>query len=140
MRPTENYVNEMIFPIGPGKIISLRNDGPYAQVIIEHKNGNLICWSVYEHIAGISATLGQQVNPNEPIGRFMNKEELNLYGWQFNHLHLEILRIPPRKIIPDLKNPYHFYFTYNLDCFTKEELNSRYYDPFEFFKANLLKQ
>jgi len=35
-RPGNNYHDEPIFPIAPGRVISKRTDGPYAQLIIEH--------------------------------------------------------------------------------------------------------
>src|SRR5512133_602835 len=47
-RPVYNYQDEPIFPISEGIVISIRQDGPYAQLIIEHKNP--ACWTVYEHI------------------------------------------------------------------------------------------
>ena len=37
--------------------------------------------------------LNETVNPDKPIARFMNKQELNTHGWQFDHFHLEILKI-----------------------------------------------
>jgi len=36
-RPNNNYKNEPIYPIAKGKVISKRDDGPYANIIIEHE-------------------------------------------------------------------------------------------------------
>ncbi|MCP3901695.1 MAG: M23 family metallopeptidase, partial [Desulfobacteraceae bacterium] len=108
-RPNGNYENEYIFPIMYGKIISIRDDGPYAQIIIEHQNDQGTVWSVYEHIAEIKGAVGDSVNPYYPIARFMNKNELEQYGWQFDHLHFEILKIRPRHLKPNANTPFRLF-------------------------------
>ena len=77
-RPSKNYMNEPIFPIYQGIVISIRRDGPFAQIIIEHqkKSGEKF-WTLYEHIAGIKVSLNENVVPTKPIARFMNTKELN---------------------------------------------------------------
>ena len=134
-RPSNNYTNEPIFPISEGIVISKRQDGPFAQLIIEHKNPE--CWTVYEHIAGIKVNLNDHVNPDSPIARFMNKTELNKYGWQFDHFHLEILKIQPIRLKQDQTNPERKYSSYSLICYSKEELNRYFYNPMEFLQDNL---
>lgn len=131
-RPGENYKNEPVYPILPGKVISMRDDGPFAQIIIEHFMGKKI-WSVYEHVAGISVSVGEIANPHRPIARFMNRGELKKYGRQFDHLHFEIMKIKPRTLRPGKKTPYRFFGTYSLVCYTKADLNKYYYDPKSFF-------
>jgi hypothetical protein len=134
-RPSENYVNEPVFPACRGVIISLRNDGPFAQVIVEHQlNNSVRVWTVYEHTAGITFALGDSVFPEKPFARFMNKKELNKLGWQFDHLHFEILRIPPAPLKPGPANPFRRFNTYGLTCYNREELNDAYYDPDEFYR------
>ncbi len=133
-RPTQNYINEPILSIGEGTVISVRDDGPFAQIIIEHINNNLMFWVVYEHIAGIEVGVGDLVNENTQIARFMNKSELNKYGWQFDHFHFEILKIPPKKVKPSNTQPQHMFKTYNLVCYTFEDLQNFYYDPLEFLE------
>ena len=114
-RPNDNYINEPIFSIGNGKIISLRDDGRYSQIIIEHSSENgKKYWSVYEHVSGINVQLYEMVNPNIPIARFMNKEELNEYGWQFDHFHLEIMKKKPIKVA--MRKPALLSFCYLLEC------------------------
>jgi Peptidase family M23 len=133
-RPNPNYEDEPIFAIGEGRVISLRNDGPYAQIIIEHyHNGNLF-WVEYEHIAGIEIGVGDFVDENMVISRFMNKSELNKYGWQFDHFHFEILKEQPLRAKPRESQAQHFFSTYNLVCYTYDDLNSKYYDPLQFLK------
>jgi Peptidase family M23 len=132
-RPNGNYYDEPIFPLAPGRVISLRDDGPFAQIIIEHKlDGLPHFWSVYEHIAEIAVTLGAQVTIGEPLARFMNRCELEKYGWQFDHFHLEVLKIKPRAIQPAAKLPHYLFQSFNLECYSREELTHYYYDPLEF--------
>lgn len=136
-RPSKNYSNEPIYPIAKGKVISIRNDGPYANIIIEHEVKNLTFWSLYEHIAGINVKLNDIVNPNKPIARFMNREELNKNGWQFDHFHLEILKIKPTPLKPTSKLPNRFFNSYSLICYNINDLNKYYFNPLEFFEKNL---
>jgi hypothetical protein len=136
-RPVPNYNDEPIFPIYPGWVISLRDDGPFAQIIIEHQfsDGNKF-WSVYEHIAGIKITLSDSVSPGRSIARFMNHEELDRFGWQFDHFHLEILKKAPRPITPKADTPFRYYMTYNLECYSQQDLERYYFDPLEFLKKH----
>lgn len=134
-RPSSNYINEPIYPASDGIVISKRDDGPYAQLIIEHHYKNFTFWTLYEHIAGITVNVGDQVSFKAPIGRFMSKNELNKHGWQFDHLHFEILKVKPLPIKPDHKNPQRRFNGYNLVCNTPEDLSRFYYNPSEFFIA-----
>lgn len=137
MRPTKNYENEPIFPIANGKVISIRTDGPYAQIIIEHNINSINFWTLYEHIAGIRVNINDVVSPQKPIARFMNRNELDKYGWQFDHFHLEVMKVKPQQIMPSLKHPERFNNAYSLICFTVTELNKYYFDPLEFLKENV---
>lgn len=133
-RPDNNYNDSPIFPATQGKVVSLRDDGPFAQIIIEHKLDVESCvWTVYEHVAGITVSVGDEVNPYNPVARFMNEKELDRYGWQFDHFHFEVLKQPPRRAEPDSNTPFRFFQTYNLVCYTQEDLAKYYYDPFDFF-------
>lgn len=135
MRPGTNYADEPIFPIAIGKVISLRDDGPYAQIILEHSlNDSSRVWSVYEHIAGIACKLGEIVDPRKPIARFMTRAELNKYGWQFDHVHLEIMKLKPLPRTPDKQRPFLHYGTYCLTCYSQKDLDKRYYNPKEFLE------
>lgn len=132
-RPGGNFQDEPIFPICEGIVISVRKDGPYAQLIIEHGTSEKF-WTVYEHVAGINVRLSEQVSPDLPIARFMNRSELDKYGWQFDHFHFEILKLKPIKLKPDKLNPDRHYSSYSLTCFTGEELSKYFYDPIEFLE------
>jgi murein DD-endopeptidase MepM/ murein hydrolase activator NlpD len=135
-RPSTNYINEPVYPICKGIVISMRDDGPFSQIIIEHKIDNWhTIWSVYEHVAGVIAHVGQKVDTEMPIARFMNKNELNTYGWQFDHFHLEILKTKPKPLKPDSKLPYRYYGTYNTECYTLNILTKYYENPLEIMKT-----
>lgn len=134
-RPSKNYKDEPVFPLMEGVVISKRTDGPYAQLILEHKTGNKKIWTVYEHIAGVLVNLNERVQPATPIARFMNENELNKYGQQFDHLHFEILKIEPKKIKPVSTTPFRMFSSYTLVCFKREDLEKYFYDPIEFMRS-----
>ncbi|MFY0674421.1 MAG: M23 family metallopeptidase [Bacteroidia bacterium] len=135
-RPSKNYLTEKVYPICSGVVISIRDDGPFAQIIVEH-DGNEKFWTVYEHVSGIEVGLFDDVNPDKPIARFMNKAELDKYGWQFDHLHFEVLKVKPLKLKPNKSTPRRLYLTHSLTCKTKEELNKYFYNPIEFLLTRL---
>lgn len=131
-RPNENYINEPVFPIFSGTVISVRNDGPFAQIIIRHQKDKMIFWTLYEHVSEIRVSVGDQVNPLNPIARFMNREELNKFGWQFDHFHFEILKKEPLKIPVNSKLPQRMFSAPTLTCFTETDLEKNYYNPVPF--------
>jgi Peptidase family M23 len=131
-RPSNNYINEPVFPIAKGKVISKRIDGAYAQLIIEHDLDNVKVWSLYEHIAGIKVNVDDLVDPKKAIARFMNKQELNQHGWQFDHFHLEILKIRPIRLKPSKTHPERLYNAFSLVCYTQKDLLGYYWEPLEF--------
>lgn len=135
-RPVKNFEDEPIYSIHDGVVISVRRDGAYAQIIIEHGSSQKF-WTVYEHVAGIKVHLNEQVTPHSPIARFMNINELNKYGWQFDHFHFEILKLKPTRIKPGNSTPERHYSSYSLTCFTKEELSKYFYNPIEFLTREL---
>ncbi|MBN4049616.1 hypothetical protein JYT36_00140, partial [Bacteroidales bacterium AH-315-N07] len=99
-------------------------------------NTNINVWTVYEHISGIIISVGDTVDPFNPIAQFMNRDELDKYGWQFDHVHFEILKQEPRPLKVNNKTPFRFYGSYNLECYSKSDLDKLYYDPIEFLKNN----
>jgi murein DD-endopeptidase MepM/ murein hydrolase activator NlpD len=133
-RPRPNYENEPIFPVANGVVISKRDDGPYAQLIIEHSVNNRKFWTVYEHIAGISARVNDVVQPGKPIARFMNTSELNRYGWQFDHFHFEVLKEKPQPIVPGKNTPERFFNSYSLVCYSEKDLLRYFHDPKAFLQ------
>lgn len=135
IRPTDNYLDEPIFPIARGKVISKRDDGPYANMIIEHEYKSLKFWSLYEHISGIIVNLNDNVITDQPIAHFLNKSELDRYGWQFDHFHLEILKVQPIKLEPNEEHPDLLFKAYSLVCYTEYDLDKYYYNPIEFLQS-----
>jgi murein DD-endopeptidase MepM/ murein hydrolase activator NlpD len=134
-RPTGNYVDEPIFPAASGRVLSLRDDGPFAQIIVEHVDGGDTLWTVYEHAAGISVRVGERVTPDKRMARFMTRGELDHLGWQFDHLHFEVMRRRPLAIAPSAKTPERRYDTYALTCRSRAKLDSCYFDPAKFLMA-----
>lgn len=135
-RPYNNYESEPIYPIVKGKVISKRVDGPYANLILEHEINGRKVWTLYEHISGIKVHVGDIADPNTQLARFMNKDELNRFGWQFDHFHLEIIKVKPLEIKPTKDNPERFFNSYSLICYTVTDLQRYYFDPMEYFKTN----
>lgn len=135
-RPNNNYESEPIFSIAKGRVISKRTDGPYANVIIEHEINGSKFWTLYEHISGIKVNVADSVDLNTQIARFMNKDELNGFGWQFDHFHLEIIKVKPIEIEPTKDHPERFFRSYTLICYSINDLHKCYFDPIEFFKVN----
>jgi murein DD-endopeptidase MepM/ murein hydrolase activator NlpD len=131
-RPYSNYENEPVFPMAPGIVISKRNDGPYAQLIIEHFLDGEKIWTCYEHIAGIKVKVRDRVEPKVPIARFMNKKELDTFGWQFDHFHFEVLKVKPMALVPGAKTPERFFNSYSLVCYSEKELEDHFYSPVNF--------
>lgn len=131
-RPSNNYTHQPIFPIAKGTIISKRTDGPYAQLIIEHKLPEDTFWTLYEHIAEILVEVNQHVRTKDEIARFFNKKELNTHGWQFDHFHFEILKTAPSAIKPTPKTPVRLFQSKTLVCFTEDQLFKHFHDPLIF--------
>jgi murein DD-endopeptidase MepM/ murein hydrolase activator NlpD len=136
-RPGSNYESENIYPISKGVVISKRTDGPYANLILAHEINGVKLWSLYEHIAGIEVQIGDEVQPEKAIARFMNKSELDKYGWQFDHFHFEVIKVKPQKVKPTEKNPGHYYNSYSLVCYTLNDLKKYYFDPLDYLSSNL---
>lgn len=133
-RPSKNYIDEPIYAIHAGTVISKREDGPYAQLILEHQ-GIKTFWTVYEHISGIEVELFEEVGTDKPIARFMNTQELDRYGWQFDHFHFEILKVAPTRLKIDYeKNPERLYASHTLICYTQSDLEKYFHDPMVFLR------
>ena len=62
----------------------------------------------------------------------MNTIELNKYGWQFDHVHFEVMKIKPLPRKPDRKRPSMYYGTYCLVCYNRNQLDEKYYNPQEY--------
>ncbi len=134
-RPSRDYRHEPVYPAAVGVVVSLRDDGPFAQLIVEHcLDGGAKVWTVYEHVSGIACALGDTVSPERPLARFMDRRELDRYGWQFDHLHFEVMKSRPRPRPFDPRLPYCRYETFGLRCFDREEIERNYWHPLIFLK------
>jgi murein DD-endopeptidase MepM/ murein hydrolase activator NlpD len=131
-RPRPNYDNEPVYPMAEGVVISKRTDGPFAQLIVEHTIEGRQYWTVYEHIAGITVGVLARVDPTTPVARFLNRDELQHYGWQFDHVHFEVLRARPVHLKEDALKPERYYASYTLECHTPDDLHRYFFDPLEF--------
>lgn len=131
-RANGNYRDAPIFPVADGIVISKREDGPYAQLILEHDVDGLVFWTVYEHIAGIEVELNDWVTNDQRMARFFNTAELDKHGWQFDHFHFEVIKKRPLKIAPTTKNPHRHFSSYSLICFDEQTLFETFYDPISF--------
>ncbi|MFH0920973.1 MAG: M23 family metallopeptidase [Fibrobacterota bacterium] len=121
-----------VFAASCGKVVSMREDGPFAQIILYHPDDHV--WTVYEHVSGILVHVGQDVTEKTPLARIMNRKELNRYGWHFNHLHFEVLRCEPRRMQSSAGLSERFYRTYGTECSTLMKLHEKYLDPLSFLK------
>ena len=133
-RPTNNYIDEPIYAIAEGVVISIRRDGPFAQIIIEHRVNGQFFWSLYEHIAGIKVSIHDEVSTSKEIARFFSREELDRYGWQFDHFHFEVLKREPIRLAEDTNHPERYFASYTLQCKTQSDLDRYYYAPVGFFR------
>ena len=131
-RPNPNYINEPVYAAAPGIVISMRDDGPYAQIIVEHSINGQLLWTVYEHVAGIKISLNQPVDENTIIARFMNRDELDSFGWHFDHFHFEIMKAEPIPVKPNNRLPMWKFGTHCLTCYSEDELHQKYFNPVEF--------
>jgi murein DD-endopeptidase MepM/ murein hydrolase activator NlpD len=136
VRPHQNYSDEPVFPARKGVVASIIDNGPFSQIIIKHECNNMLYWSVYEHIKVKPIKVGKFINPLDTIGYYFNKDELNKYGWQFDHLHFEIIKCQLIPLKPTARYPNRFYCTFAIKCFTKKELYERLVDPMDIFNKS----
>ncbi|WP_109829485.1 M23 family metallopeptidase [Reichenbachiella versicolor] len=128
-RANGDYDHAPILAIADGEVISIRRDAAYAQIIINHDEQ---FWTLYEHVADIEVHLGDWVEAGEPVARFFNREELDRFGWQFDHFHFEVLKRAPRPLRYDVNNSERKFSSFTLECFNEEQLKYYFYDPLEF--------
>jgi murein DD-endopeptidase MepM/ murein hydrolase activator NlpD len=135
-RPPGGAYAGAVYPIAPGEVIGLRDDGPFAQIMVAHPDASRArLWTVYEHVAGIRVSRGDRVTPKVPMARLLARAELDRHGHHFDHLHLEILRAAPRPLAPTPRLPERRFGTYALECRTEAELAARYHDPGRFLDS-----
>jgi len=140
-RPSKDYEGEEpIYPAAPGKVVSMRDDGPFGEIILEHELEGVKVWTAYEHLVGIRIKTGDSVRPDMPMGRYMNRKELQKFGWQFDHVHFEVLKVEPRAFPKRASLPYCSLATYDLLCFDAKSLTTHYWNPADFFSGRLAQE
>lgn len=137
VRPSSNYENLPVFPAHAGVVVSVRTDGPFSQIIIEHQMPKDTLWTVYEHVHVVHESVGDTVTPSDTIAFFFSREELDRYGWQFDHLHFEILKARPLRVAPSSKLPNRRFQTFAVTCYSRELLDERQYNPLLFLHDKL---
>lgn len=121
---------EPVYAISTGKVIAIEDPPPQRRITIEHilPDGTKV-WSVYIHIIDEKISVGDIVDPEIVIARLMNPAELEILGWEYNHVHLEIL-----KKRPPSAHEYHQRKTFT--CYTEKEVDKYFYDPEVFLRKH----
>lgn len=140
VRPDSQNNRQPIFPAKEGIVVSIYDNGPFSQVVIKHTDNNKNYWTVYEHLHVRISNVSKSVTPFDTIGYFFSKDELNRYGWQFNHVHFEILKVEPPKLTSASINSLRNYKTFGVLCFTREELYMRQENPLEFLAGMVVRR
>lgn len=119
---------EPVYAIAIGKVIAIEDPPPQRRITIEHllPGGNTV-WSVYIHIIDEKVKVSDIVDTETVIARLMNPAELEIYGQEYNHVHLEIM-----KKLPSLAFEYHQRKTFT--CYTETVVDEYFYDPEKFLK------
>jgi len=119
---------EPVYPIAAGKVIAIEDPPPQRRITIEHRYTNRKkVWSVYIHIIEERVNVGDSVDTGTAIARLMNPAELETYGWDYNHVHLEIMK----KLPPHVSE---FYQRKTFSCYNEKEVDKYFYDPHEFLR------
>ena len=123
-----NRPEESIYPIAAGKVIAIEDPPPQRRITIEHiLPDRTKVWSVYIHIMAEKVKVGHIVNTETVIARLMNPVELENFGWEYHHIHLEIM-----KKLPPFAS--EFYERKTFTCYTEDEVDEYFYDPVVFLR------
>jgi len=125
------HPSEPIYAIATGKVIAIEDPLPHRRITIEHylSDGSKV-WSVYIHISNEQVAVGDRVDSETVIAYLMSQAELEIYGREFDHVHLEIMKQPP-----EYAAEYHQRKTFT--CYTEQEVDAYYYDPMKFLQARI---
>jgi murein DD-endopeptidase MepM/ murein hydrolase activator NlpD len=119
---------EAVYAAAAGKVVSIYAKEPNLGVMIQHRLPyDEIVWSVYVHVTHINARIGDVVSSNTAIAHVMNKDQLKKHGWEYKHLHFEILKKPR-------VNEVGKYVSYSTRCKTRQEVEKHFYDPKAFLQ------
>lgn len=126
-------VGEPVYAVATGKVIAIEDPPPQRRITIEHAlpDGQRV-WSVYIHIIEEQVIVGDMVDTETVIARLMTPAELELYGLEYNHVHLEIM-----KQMPGYAADFQHRKTFT--CYTEKEVDDHFYNPVEFLKSQFTK-
>lgn len=112
-----------VYAIAAGKVVAIEDPMPQRRITIEHKlpDGKTV-WSAYCHISDAQVSVNQLVDEETVIARRMNREELDHYGWEYDHVHLEILKKLPVYVTD-------YYHRKTFTCDTEAEVDEYFFDP-----------
>ena len=128
MKPNQN-TGAKVYAASNGKVVSIYAREPNRSIMIRHTlSTGAIVHSIYAHITNIHVSVGDMVDSDTVIAHLMNAEQLNRYGWFFNHVHFEILKAEPRvgetgKLL-----------SYSVECRTEKQAKQHFYDPIAFLR------
>lgn len=119
---------EKVYAASAGEVVSIYAREPNKAVMIQHKlpSGESV-WTVYVHVTRIEVGVGDIVSKNTVLAHLMNRDQLNEYGWVYNHLHFEVLKKPRINHIGK-------YLSYSTRCRTEEEVERHFFDPVKFLE------
>jgi len=119
-------VGEPVYAIAAGKVIAIEDAPPQRRITIEHTlpDGEKV-WSVYIHIIDEQVKVGDWIDSETVLARLMTPTELQLYGTEYNHVHLEIMKQMPIDATD-------FQQRKTFTCYTEREVDEYFYNPEEF--------
>jgi len=121
---------EPVYAIAAGRVIGIYDPPPQRRIIVEHRlPDETKVWSVYVHIIDEKVIIGQIVDCETIIARLMNARELDQYGREYNHVHLEIMKTKPARFD-------RFYQRETFTCYSEAEVDKYFYDPELFLKSH----
>ena len=120
---------EKVFAASRGEVVSIYAIEPNRAVMIKHTLPSLeTVYSVYVHVTNIQVKIGDMVTSDTIIATLMDKQQLNNFGWEYNHLHFEILKKPRTCEIGKI-------LSYSTKCRTIKEVEKHFYNPISFLKS-----
>lgn len=123
---------EPIFSCGVGIVKSVIKNGPSSTVIIEHTlRNNRKVYSVYLHISDIMVSPNDTVDEKTVLGSFIDYKKLDKWGEFLNHLHFEMMKVPPKFVGMDRGDS--IFNSYSIEIKKKNIIDDYYFDPKIFF-------
>ncbi len=124
---------EPVYAIAAGKVVAIEDSPPQRRITIEHTlpDGKKV-WSIYIHIIDEQVKVGDIVDTETVIARLMTLTELQMYGLEYNHVHLEIM-----KQMPIYATDFQQRKTFT--CYTEREVDEYFFNPEEFLRNQFTK-